>query len=352
MLCGILLVSCREKVEPVRPVRPVKMMTLTEPGLFREVSYPARVEAIQQADLSFRVPGRIIEIPVRRGEEVQAGQVLAKLDPEDYQNEFNAAKTEAEARKAFLERTRQAFDKGVASLSELDKATSDYENARTRLELARKALEDTVLKAPFDGQIGRQMKEAFQDVQANEPVFRLQDVTRLKIVVDVPESVLMQARRAQRTPSGESRTRVAFNDLPGESFPAVYYEDERTADPLTGTYAVAFVMEAPESVTLLPGMTATLSGRLPIPTTKGASAFYLPASAVVSSSEGSNQVWVIDPSTSTAHGRDVTLGAMVGDRVEVLEGLELGETVAVSGVHSLREGMKVRPYQEEGERAP
>ena len=94
--------SCKGKDEPKEePVRPVKLMKLTDPGLYMELSYPATVKAFQEADLSFLAPGRLMEITVRRGESVKKGQVLAKLDPTDYQNEYNAAKAYAQERGAY-----------------------------------------------------------------------------------------------------------------------------------------------------------------------------------------------------------------------------------------------------------
>ena len=171
------------------PVRPVNLLTLEAPGFYEELRYPSRVVAWQEAELSFLVPGRIIEVAVRRGESVTAERVLAKLDPRDYRNDYNAARALALERETYKKRIELALSKGAATELELEQAVREYDVAYAQLEIKAKALDDTILRAPFSGQISRQYKETFQDVAAKERVFLLQDVTRLKITIDVPESV-------------------------------------------------------------------------------------------------------------------------------------------------------------------
>ncbi len=349
LLCVLPATSSCKKQEQEKPevVRPAKLMTLETPGLYRDLSYPGRVKAFQEADLSFLVSGRLLEIPIRRGESVKKGQVLARVDDEDYRNQYNAANAYAEERKVYMGRVKEAMEGGGATEAEFDEAARTYDVAKARRDIAHKAVDDAILRAPFDGEIGRQLKESFQDVSAKETILRLQDVSKLKIVIDVPESIRILARRTAQESQGEkdpgSKTYVVFEDLPDEQFAVEYYEDERTGDPLTQTYAVTFVMPAPEPGLILPGMSATLKGRLKLKTPKSEPGFYVPVSAVISGPGTDRFVWVQDVKTQKVHKRQVKVAAVVGDEIEIIGGLKVGETIATSGAHHLREGMKVRP---------
>ncbi|MHC4716242.1 MAG: efflux RND transporter periplasmic adaptor subunit [Planctomycetota bacterium] len=339
--------SCRRRPPPeAEPVRPVKLMTLEAPAVYEELSYPANVRAWQEAELSLLVPGRIVEIPVRRGEPVRQRQVLAKLDPSDYRKAFDAARAYAQERETYKRRVELALSKGAATELELEMAIRQHDVATAQMGIKAKALDDTILRAPFAGEIGRQYKEKFQDVHAKEPVFLLQDVTRLKVVVDVPESVRLMARRLRlETPEGRRRAEsvVTFEDLPERQYAVEYYEAEQTADPFTRTYAVTFTMPAPRPGLILPGMSATLTLRVQVEPTYGEEVFYVPVSAVFSGPGMRRFVWVQDPQTGRVHRREVIVGSLRGDTIQVLAGLRSGETIAVSGAHHLREGMEVRP---------
>ncbi len=224
----LMLGACGDKdAKPPQPVRPVKLMTLESPGLYLDLAYPATVKAIKESDLSFLVPGRLLEIRVKRGQSVKVGHVLAKLDPQDYQNEYDKSLAYSLEREAYMTRVKTAFDHGAATESELDEAVRNWEVSKGEAAIRRKALDDTILRAPFEGEIGIQYRESFQDVAVKEKVFRLQDTTRLKIIVDVPESVRILAveTRARQKDQPGSKQKVAFEDLPERVFEVEYYED-------------------------------------------------------------------------------------------------------------------------------
>ncbi len=350
----LMLGSCGGKdSEQPKPVRPVKLMTLESPGLYLDLAYPATVKAIKESDLSFLVSGRLLEIRVKRGQSVKVGDVLAKLDPRDYQNEYDKALAYSLEREAYTTRVRTAFDQGAATESELDEATRNWEVSKGESAIRLKALDDTILRAPFEGEIGIQYRESFQDVEAKEKVFRLQDTTRLKIIIDVPESVRILAvkTKARQKDQPPSKQKVMFEDLPERVFEVEYYEDEQTADPLTRTYAVTFVMTAPEPNLLLPGMSATLKMRLQKTSSTDQPTFYVPVEAVFSGPGADRFVWRQDAKTQTVSKHPVKVGSMSDRNIAVLEGLDIGDTIAVSGVHHLRDGMKVRPLAFKAQRA-
>ncbi|RKY26213.1 MAG: hypothetical protein DRP83_04745 [Planctomycetota bacterium] len=350
---GMLFTSCEKEQAPPEVVRPVKLMTLDSPGIFKALSFPARIKAFQEANLSFLQPGRIDKILVKRGQPVKPNQPLAKLDPKDYQNRYNASMARVRERSLNLTRMREAFDKQVATEVEVEQARRDYEVAKADAAITRKALNDTILRAPFAGEIGWQFKETYQDVAAKEKIFRLQDVTKLKVIVDVPESVLFLVRGngTKAEQDAKTSTFATFDDLPGKRFAVTYFEAEQTADPTTKTYAVTFIMPAPKPGLILPGMSATLQGKIPLDAKDDSEAFYLPVNAVFSGPGSERFVWVQDPKTARVARRDVKVGSMADGNIQVLTGLTVGDIVATSGVHHLRDGMKIKPVVFQARRA-
>jgi RND family efflux transporter MFP subunit len=116
------------------------------------------------------------------------------------------------------------------------------------------------------------------------------------------------------------------------------------ADPLTQTYQVVFVMPAPTGVRILPGMTATVIFDLSEAVMADA-ALSIPAVAVFADNEGKPGVWVVDAKTMKVQRRPVTTGELSGsENILIKAGLNLGETIAVSGVSTLREGQTVRAF--------
>jgi RND family efflux transporter MFP subunit len=196
-------------------------------------------------------------------------------------------------------------------------------------------VEDTTLRAPFDGVIAERFVEANQNVQAKQPVVRFQDVDQVEVGVDVPETV-MSAVRAADIVSLVARV----SGVPGSEFPVRLGEMAQVADPVTQTFNVRVVMPVPPEVRILPGMTATVTVAYRRAKILGRS-LEVPITAVFQRPTGDQVVWVLGPD-GVVSPRPVKLGVPSGDRIEVLEGVRPGDRVVVAGVRFLRDGMKVR----------
>lgn len=346
VLASAAALACGEEPPPQAPVaRPVKIVTLGSEGATRVLEYPGEIEASQHADLAFEVAGQVVEFPVEEGQDVQEGQVLAKLDPRDYQARLDAELARRNAARAEYERQQALFDADVASQQELERVRRDYEVNEANLRTSRKALEDTQLRAPFAGKVARKLVKDFRNVQAKEPVLILQDDSDLQIVVHVPEADLAlgqpditPAERAARI-----RPRVTVSSFPDRVFPATLREVATTADPATRTYAVTLHFEKPGDLNILSGMTAKVT--LEVPDDVTGAGYAVPVQAVLNDQGSTPYVWRVDPETMTVGRATVTLGEVSGDHIEVTGGLDPGDQVAVSGVHRLREGMPVRRFQ-------
>jgi RND family efflux transporter MFP subunit len=343
---ALAALGCAEEPPPPEPVvRPIKMLTIGG-GLSGTREYPGRIKAVQQADMAFEVAGRINEFVYKEGQRAEAGAVLARLDPRDYQNQLEQARAGERNRRTYLGRIAQAHKTGAVPDQDLSDAQAQVEVAAAEVKIRQKALDDTILRAPFDGIMSRKLVEDFANVQAKEPVLIFEDDSRLKIKVSVPERD-MAGRRPSREDLDEVNERlqpkVVVTSLPDDAFPARLKELATTADPTTRTFEATFQFQQAEDIVVLPGMTAKVS--VQVGDFASASEVSLPARAVVADGQSQPMVWIVAPDTSMVESRAVTLGELGGDQVIVTDGLRNGETVAISGMTQLSPGMKVRRWE-------
>ncbi|GGO87669.1 hemolysin D [Marinobacterium nitratireducens] len=325
--------------------RPVKLFKVGEAASVRTLEFPGSVMAAQQSDMAFEVSGRIVEKPVTEGELVEEGRVLARLDPRDFEAERDRALAELSAARADFNRYNRAFKANAVTAQELDRARRALRVAEAGLQRAEKAVDDTVLRAPFAGRVARMLVEDFANVQAKQPVMILQSEGALEMRVNVPESEWVRAKRVDSAAQIEINANISvlLSSLPDQPIPARITEFASTADPVTRTFEVTVGFQSPDGLIVSPGMTGRVVYKMPA---EGAEAgLLIPADAVVATFDNKPSVWVYDEQTGVVSRRLVTTGELTGASIQVLEGLEPGERIAVSGVHTLTEGFSVHPME-------
>lgn len=347
-LTTILVVACGDEAPPEKKeiVRPVKLMTLDAGGAGTTVEYPGEVSAARSVELGFEVPGKIIELPISDGLAVKKGVLLGKLDDTDYVALRDGAEANRKAARSAYERAKRIFDQGAGSQAEVDSTLRDIDIAKQQLKQAQKAMNDTLLKAPFTGKVARKIADNFQNVQAKEPILLLEDISSLELDVNVPEQDFVRMKPgltvAQRT--ARVKPEIEVSTISGRSFAASLKSFETSADPTTRTYKATFAFSKPDDVNVLPGMTAKVILHIPADAqTATEGGFLIPAAAAIVDTDGNAYVWRFDQGSSQVSRATVTLGDMSGASVRVLSGLQGGDRIAVSGAAHLQEGMKVRP---------
>jgi RND family efflux transporter MFP subunit len=339
---GVLFFKPAPPPEEPQPVRPLKSLIVGDVRKEITHNYPGKVRAFQEVNLAFQVQGQLIEFPVRKGQRVKQGDLLGRLDPRDYENQLAAAHAQYVQMETNLGRIAEAARTGAMSGRELTNAQARFDTAAAQLDIARKALEDTDLLAPFDGVVANTFVDNYENVAAKQPILSLQDVEQsVEIEVNVPEGQIALARQAR-----ESKVVATFDYLAGREFPAELREIATEADPLTQTYAVTFTMPAPDDVLILPGMTATLLVRRRL-RPEEAAGIAVPIESVPVDGSGRYYVWKLREAGDgiwTVHRADVDVGPIEGESIAVTSGLRAGDRIAAAGVHLLQEAQKVRLF--------
>ncbi|HEY5716427.1 MAG TPA: efflux RND transporter periplasmic adaptor subunit [Psychromonas sp.] len=330
--------GCSKEEEAVKAqvIRPVKTMVIEDEQLGSARSFPGRVEAVQRAQISFRVPGKLIKIHVKEGQSVKKGDLLAELDPTDYQITLNKIEANYNKAKADYTRGKELVADGYISRTQFDKLEADFSTAKGNLEQAQQDLEYTTLVASFDGIIAKRYVDNFEEVQAKQEIFNLSDVSQVEIKIDVPERIMSRSRDQK----DNVRAFASFGDAAKQRFPLALKEVATKADSQTQTFEVTFVMEQPEQLTLLPGMTANVEIELPS-NTPLSKYILLPTTAVKGSSDMKPTVFVVDPESKKLIAKVVRVGSMVGRSIKVTEGLATGDRVVIAGISFMREGEEV-----------
>lgn len=341
----LALSGCGKKEVPVQKevVRPVKIMTVKSglgPGLHK---FAGVVRGSRRSELSFKVSGPLVQLPMEEGQQVKKGQLIARIQPRDFENAVKEARARAREAENQYKRYRQLYARKQVSKADFDRYRAARDVARAQLEDARNALKDTYLKAPFDGVIAKRFVENYQKVQAKEPIVYLHDIGQIEILVDVPELIIAELKGKG---GKKIKTWAEFQSAPGKKYPLKLKEFSTRADPATQTYQVVLIMDQPKEANILPGMTATVAAELGSGKTAGN--LRIPAIAVLDDASGKAYVWVLDKKNMTVHKTLVKIGPLTGSKdIVVTKGLKGGETIVVAGVTQLRDGMKVRPWEEQ-----
>lgn len=349
ILPALIISACSESPELVveEIIRPIKMITVASEENKATLEYPGVIAATQSVELGFEVQGKIIELPITESQQVSEGEVLARLDSKDYVAARDGARSNHYALNSVYKRAKKIFDLGAGSQAEVDLTLRDVRVAYEQLKTAQKALDDTTLVSPFSGEVAKKIVNNFQNVQAKEPILLLQDRSSLEIDVTVPEQDFV---RAETTITPEARTErvqpeIILSAMPGKRFPARFKSFSSAADPVTRTYKVTLAFDNPEGVTVLPGMTAKVVVHVNGDKAEeaGMGGLVVPVSSIASDAKGNAYAWMISAETMQVSKVSVSLGTLSGANVRIIDGLKPGDKIAISGVHYLSEGMKVRP---------
>jgi len=345
-----LFFSCKEKAEIPEIIRPVRTIEAvpTEGSYVRTFSGVA--QAGTESKLSFKVPGTVKGIAVRVGSRVKADQLLAELDPYDYELKLQQAESsllqgKAQARNADVnyDRTRTLYEKRSASMSDLDAArmASEAANANVQTlekmrELAQMQLNYTKIKAPLEGAIAEIHVEANENVQAGMPIMLLTSGSHIEVKVSIPEILISLIEEEKNVP-------VKFDAVPDKEFQAIVSEIGVKSTGMATAFPVTLLLSQSDP-NILAGMVATAEFHFSL---KDKSVrFIVPSEAVGEDREG-RFVFVVERLT-TEEGfgiirrKAVQVGELTTDGLEIFEGLADKDLVVTAGISHISDGQKVK----------
>lgn len=340
-----VLAGCEEQpAERKALVRPVKSMVVDNAAQLGGRRFSGRATATQEVNLSFDVSGTLVQRPVNVGDALKKGQLLAQLDQRDFRAKAKAAEAALRKDQKNFERAKELIVKGHISQADYDRLEAKVDVSEAELSVARKALADTVMVAPFDGRIANLFVENYQAVRAKQEIARLLDATHVEFTIQIPEQLISLASYIRDI-------RVEFDSFPGKPIPATIKEIGTEASATTRTYPVKLIMEQPDGFEILPGMAGRATGRPELPEHLALKGIPVPVTAVFTAT-GSTEtyVWVVDEQALTVGRRPVVVGELGDTGIPVTAGLEGGERIVTAGVSYLREGQKVKLLDRQGDR--
>jgi membrane fusion protein, multidrug efflux system len=342
-IVAVVLASCKPDTKVEAPeIRPVRTVIASKGEVGETVVLTGHIQAEDEPAFAFRVGGRMIERPVNVGDRIEAGQVLAKLDPENELNALRSAEAALTAAQGQLtyargdfERQRQLLANGHTPRARFDQsqkalqnAQSQLDNAEAQLQTARDRVSWTTLEADAPGTVTARGAEPGEVVQAGQMIVRLARHRGRDAVFDVPAQLL-------RSAPNDSEIMVRLADDPSVTATGRVREVAAQADPVTRTFEVRVgLSEPPETMRL----GATVTGRIKL---ESEPVIAIPASALTQLNR-QPAVWIVDPKGLTVSLRNVELLRHDPGTVVIAQGLDTGDIVVTAGVQALHPGQKVR----------
>lgn len=304
----------------------VVAMTVVPRPITDRINLPGVVEPWVKYDIVSEVRGEVIEKPMDKGRAVKAGQVIAEIDPADYEIALDAAEAAYKNAEANRVRLEKLLEKKMVSKSEVDEIIAQAARYRAERDAARLNLKRCTIRSPIDGMIDDIMVERGQYVNAGQPVAEVMQVDRVKVTVGIPESDVSAVRAVDDFEAD-------FDALDGKTYPARKHFLSMAGDPAARLYDLELAIDNPDRE-ILPDMFA----RVDIVKRQVPDAISIPLYAIVTRDDDQT-VYVVND--DAAHVRKISTGIQEGWHIQVTDGLSPGDRVIVVGHRRVSDGQPV-----------
>ncbi len=405
VLPALVLIGCGEGSDTSKKevIRPVLAMKVADVAAYNRRWFPGRAAATREVALSFRIAGPLISRGADVGDEVKKGDVLARIDPRQFEIRIRDVQAQLERSRANLKAMQQARPEEVrqagAAVQKAQAAAKLAESDFNRIMAIRQEDPGAVAQAIVDRMAEKKdradadLQRANEDLRIAQVGARAEDISAQEAEIRSLEAAVDAAEDDRgytylRAPFGGTvvatyvenfedvrakqpivrivdvskiemtvdvpeslismasyvqSAAVVFDAAPDKEIRAQIKEIGTEASETTRTYPVTLIMDQPEGFKVLPGMAGKVQARGELPSDMRSANVEVPVSAVFSAEDvESSYVWVIDDQARTVTRRKVVTGQLTERGIEIREGLEPGEWIATAGVHFLREGQMVR----------
>ena len=350
---AMMLAACSRPLPSPEPLRSVKLITVGLEDMVASAEFAGEVRARVESRLGFRVAGKLVRRQAEPGQRVRAGDVLAQLDPQDYQlaaeagrAQLAAAATNRDLAAADFKRFKELREQNFISGAELERRDANLRAAQAQFEQAQAQLAGqgnqtayTRLMADVTGLVTAVDAEVGQVVTAGATVLRIAQDGPRDVLFSVPEdrvtSIKIGSEVEVRSWSG------------GATFNGRVREVGASADPVTRTFGIKVAIDGASA----PPLGSTVSVLPKALERSGAAVIKLPTSAFRQDGQTA-AVWVLEAATMTVRLQPVQIATADANDVVVAAGLKPGMQVVVAGVHVLSPGQKVTVYQQKPAQAP
>ena len=325
----LLLCGCRErKNERPQTPRNVKVSTVEKTSATATKSYTGVITESKEANLAFMVAGKIRDIYVSEGDYVKEGQVVARMDDRDYRLQYDADLANYNQVIEEVKRVKEMHKRNNVSDNDYEKAIAGEKMITAKLKRSTDQLEDTELKAPFDGYIQRVMYSSNELVDAGMPVMSLMDISSLQVSIDIPASLYLER-------GNFLSFRCVPDIMPNESYKLKLRKISAKAD---NNLLYRAYFDLAEKTKLAPGMTVRVEITY---NTDQDEKCLVPMNAVFDG-DGNSYEWIVNPDGKSVEKRQVTMGPVSSDgNIYVTEGLSEGERVVSAGVGYIKENTPI-----------
>jgi membrane fusion protein (multidrug efflux system) len=314
------------EAEDDSPAIPVETSVATRDDIYAMYSGTTPVEAFAEAGVIAKVAGEVREILVEEGDDVKAGQVLARLDGDRLRLELQQAEANLRKAQRDYQRNVDLKDRGLISAGDFEKIKYETDALEATYNLARLELDYTQIRAPIDGVIAERFVKVGNTVDINAVTFQVTSLEPLIAYLHVPE------REYRRIARGQSAV-VQVDALQGSKFQGEVARISPVIDPGTGTFKITVEVSDPTR-RLKPGM----FGRVNIVYDMHAQALQVPRSAII---DEAGETWVFIVENDKAVQRPIMTGYSNNGHIEILDGLTGNEKIVVVGQAGLKDGSKV-----------
>ena len=329
--------SCGQQPAQERGPRPVKLAEVTSLSRI-EKSYSGVVSPDQFSDLAFKMSGPLVAMNVLEGQRVKKGQVVAEIDPTDYKLDYDAKRASFQKASSQMQRAEKLLAKNAISMQEFETTQASYTNAKSAFENAQNTLNDTKLRAPFDGFIQKKYVENYQRVQPGQGVVCLINPAKLQVEFTIPETNISYV-------TSPSTIYVEFDAYKGKLFQAKVKEYVE-ASPDGAGVPVFLYIDDPEFDLKKYKVSVGFSCRVIVNIENDVvkEGITVPLSAVVFDNNlNSKIVFIYNPSTQKVELRKVSDDTLVGSAPDItkhfieLRGIGIVDVKALFGALSVKD---------------
>lgn len=308
----------------------VKVTQVARKSLNLDISANGNFAPSQELMFSSDVMGRVTSVRVKEGDYVTKGQVLATVDDRYLQLELENANEQYQKLLVDQKRLENALKSGGVTQAQVDEINLGVKRAENGIDQLRKRLTDVNVKSPMSGMINKKMVELGTIASPGVPLFEIVDNSKLKLKVNVDEKQVVQLKKGDRV------------QVKAQVFPDKTLNGFISFIAAKSDYALNFPVEITLDASYKDQLKAGMYGTAFFNFEQTAPVMTVPRSAFLGSVKN-GEVYVVK--NNLAQKRKVTPGSIYGEDVEILSGLEEGETVVVAGQINLEDGDKVKIAQ-------